>query len=321
MVVGAGQSARMISRYYRYYPEMGYEVSGFVVSNGDAANPYMVKDLGGLSRKGILGTVGDVVRIAGEERISMAVLTGFVEDKQWLVDTLERLSALGIDVNVVPDLFDIAPRHMTFDEVGSVPIIGFRDLPVVGWEAVAKRTLDIIGASVGLLLLSPLFLVTAIAIKLDSMGGVFFGQERIGQNGRPFRMYKFRSMVATAANGPPTKVKENDDRVTRVGKFIRKTSIDELPQLFNVLKGDMSLVGPRPETYLYVSQYERWHKRRLYLRPGITGLAQANGVRGNTSISDKTRYDIEYMERQSVWLDVKILFKTVFTVVFQREAY
>jgi exopolysaccharide biosynthesis polyprenyl glycosylphosphotransferase len=235
---------------------------------------------------------------------------------------IENLSAKDVEVRIVPDIFEIAPRNMEFDEIGNVPVIGFREIPMQGWESVAKRLVDIVGAAVGLILLSPLFMTIAMLIKKESPGPVFFSQERIGQNGRPFRMYKFRSMRQEAANAPPVKVTgDADPRVTKIGRFIRKTSADELPQLFNVLKGDMSLVGPRPETYLYVSQYTDWNKRRLYLRPGLTGLAQALGARGNTTIDEKTKYDLEYMRNQSFWLDIKILILTVVNLFRQKEAY
>ncbi|NOX98118.1 MAG: sugar transferase [Nitrospirae bacterium] len=322
LIGGWGQAAQMLARYYRNNPEMGYEVSGFVMENEMMKQKLVAEEAKTLSHKGILGTMERICEVAEREEVFSVILTGSIPDKEKLAEILERLGAAGIKVSVVPSLFELAPRNMGFAEIGNVPVISFRELPMVGWEAIGKRILDIIGAMFGLIFLSPLFLLMAILIKRESPGPVFFGQERIGQDGKPFRMYKFRSMVASAANDPPVKVKsEEDTRVTRIGRFLRKTSIDELPQLFNVFKGNMSLVGPRPETYLYVSQYNKWNKRRLYLRPGMTGLAQSLGVRGDTSIDEKTKYDIEYMEDQSLWLDIKILFRTLWVVLSGKEAY
>jgi exopolysaccharide biosynthesis polyprenyl glycosylphosphotransferase len=249
------------------------------------------------------------------------ILTGPLSTKARILPIINKCYAEGIEVKAIPDIFEIAPRYMQFQMVGSVPVVAFRDHPPIGWQVVMKRFIDIVGSLLGLIVLAPLFLVVAILIKKESPGPVIMVQERGGQNGKSFRLYKFRSMIASAANEPPVKVQPNDSRVTGVGAFMRKRSIDELPQLFNVLKGDMSLVGPRPETFLYVNQYSEWNRRRLYLRPGITGLAQARGVRGNTSIDDKTKYDLEYMEKQSVWLDVKILARTILTLFKHKEAY
>jgi exopolysaccharide biosynthesis polyprenyl glycosylphosphotransferase len=311
-----------LAEEYKRHPEMLYSVSGFVLgkdeekklSKGD------LEKINCLSQKGILGEIDNLVEIAENEAHFVIITSSLEKDK--LKQFIEELSAKDIVVRVVPSIFELAPRNMEFDEIGNVPVIGFRDIPMQGWEAVAKRLFDIIGSCLGLILLLPLFIIVAILIKRESPGPVFFSQERIGQNGRPFRMYKFRSMKLEAANAPPVKVTGDfDPRVTKIGRFIRKTSIDELPQLFNVLKGDMSLVGPRPETYLYVNQYTDWNKRRLYLRPGLTGLAQALGVRGDTSIDEKTKYDLEYMRNQSFWLDIKILFLTMVNLFRHKEAY
>ena len=322
LIAGFGQAAEEIAHEYNTHLEMGYKVIGFVTDEEELENHNLsTLKMGELSTRGFLGNIDNIREIAVSEKIENVIITSFVSSKGRYMKMLEELGALGIKINIVPSIFELAPRHMEFGEIGKVPIIGFRESPVMGWEAVCKRVLDIIGSALGIILLSPLFLIIAIRIKRESPGPVFFAQERIGQNGKPFKMYKFRSMVLSAANDPPVKAKEDDPRVTKIGKFIRKTSIDELPQLFNVIKGDMSLVGPRPETYLYVSQYNGWHKRRLYLRPGLTGQAQALGIRGNTSIDEKTKYDLEYMANQSLLLDIKILIRTIISVLFQKEAY
>jgi len=320
LIAGLSESGLMLERQFAQCPELGYEVIGFLAETQtgekESTNAFSAPDA-----VRVLGTTDELYEIAKAQGASGVILTGRALASGELLPVIATLFAEGIEVKAIPDLFETAPRHMGFTTVGNVPVIFFRDQPLVTWEAFAKRSIDLVGSLLGLILLAPLFLVIAILIKLGSPGPVFFAQERSGQDGKPFRMYKFRSMVASAANAPPVKVTADDRRVTRIGAFIRRTSIDELPQLFNVLKGEMSLVGPRPETFLYVNQYSGWNRRRLYLRPGITGLAQAYGVRGNTSIDEKTKYDLEYMEKQSVWLDLKILIRTVVTFFKHREAY
>ena len=322
LIAGLTEAAITLDKQYRERPELGCQVIGFLEGEGELAGSGSVPDIRAqFDRSRILGTVDRLYEIARERGVSIVVLTGALSTKTRILPIIDKCYVEGIAVKAVPDIFEVAPRYMDFLRVGTVPVIAFRDHPPIGWQVGLKRLMDIVGSLIGLMLLSPLFLAMAILIKKESSGPVFFSQERSGQNGRPVRMYKLRSMVASAANEPPVKVRPDDDRVTRIGSFMRRGSIDELPQLFNVLIGDMSLVGPRPETFLYVNQYSPWNRRRLYLRPGITGLAQAYGVRGNTTIDEKTKYDLEYMEKQSVWLDLKILARTALTLFKHKEAY
>jgi lipopolysaccharide/colanic/teichoic acid biosynthesis glycosyltransferase len=192
---------------------------------------------------------------------------------------------------------------------------------ITGTTAFLKRMIDIVGALVGLLLFAPLMIVAAVLIKLDSRGPAFFVQERVGENGRIFRIYKFRTMVANAEelldqlidldalDEPVFKLKD-DPRVTRIGRFLRRWSIDEVPQLVNVLKGDMSLVGPRPEEIRIVCYYNRWHRRRLMARPGVTGPVQVSG-RGDLSLEERVRLEIDYIQNHSLRRDLEILLKTI----------
>ena len=197
---------------------------------------------------------------------------------------------------------------------------------------ICKRIIDIIGAGLGLILLSPIIAIVACAVKFTSKGQIFFSQKRVGKNGELFEMYKFRSMVVNAEelkenledknemSGPMFKIKD-DPRVTKVGKFIRKTSIDELSQLWNVLKGDMSLVGPRPLLVEYIPNYSKEQWRRHEVKPGITGWAQVNGFRGDTSIRSRIEHDLYYIENWSLGLDIKILFLTFFKGFVNKNAY
>lgn len=196
---------------------------------------------------------------------------------------------------------------------------------------ICKRTIDIIGAGLGLILLSPIIAVVACAVKFTSKGPVFFSQKRVGKNGELFEMYKFRSMVVNAEelkenleeqnemSGPMFKIKD-DPRVTKVGKFIRKTSIDELPQLWNVIKGDMSLVGPRPSLPKEVEQFDSWMFKRLTVRPGLTCYWQVSG-RNNIDFEDWMKLDVKYVEERNLWIDIKLIFKTVFVLFGDKNAH
>ena len=196
---------------------------------------------------------------------------------------------------------------------------------------ICKRIIDIIGAGLGLILLSPIIAIVACAVKFTSKGPVFFSQKRVGKNGELFEMYKFRSMVVNAEelkenleeqnemSGPMFKIKD-DPRVTKVGKFIRKTSIDELPQLWNVLKGDMSLVGPRPSLPKEVEQFDNWMFKRLTVRPGLTCYWQVSG-RNNIDFEDWMKLDVKYVEERNIWIDIKLIFKTIFVLFGDKNAH
>jgi exopolysaccharide biosynthesis polyprenyl glycosylphosphotransferase len=322
IIKGFGEASRRLAIDYKKSPEMLYKLSGFVVGSEDNLSSEDEENAAKWSEKGILGKAEDLMKIVEEEGVTYVVLTGQLPSKETLNNIFEKLSAAGVEVKIVPSLYEVAPGYLEFDEIGSVPVIGTRRIPMAGWEAVGKRVMDVIGSFLGLIILSPLFIAVAIAIKKESPGPVFFIQKRMGQFAEPFMMFKFRTMKTDAANGPSMTAK-NDARITKTGQFLRQTSIDELPQLINVLLGDMSLVGPRPDAYDFLKDYSHWDKRRLYLRPGLTGLAQASGVRGggSTLSKEKTKLDIAYMHEQSLWLDIKILFRTIITVLFHKEAY
>jgi exopolysaccharide biosynthesis polyprenyl glycosylphosphotransferase len=238
----------------------------------------------------------------------------------------------GIIVRVRTEMFNLQIARSHVDDLQGVPVLTIQSGPSDGWQLAAKRLIDIL-ASAGLLIaLAPLFAIVTLLIRLDSPGAVFFGQERVGFNKRRFRILKFRTMVAEAdrqqdmlehlneAEGPVFKIK-NDPRITRVGKFLRRFSIDELPQLFNVLKGDMSLVGPRPLPVRDVDRIDvQWHKRRFSIKPGITCLWQVNG-RSNIGFDDWVRMDLDYIDKWSLGLDLLILMKTIPAVFRGPGAY
>jgi exopolysaccharide biosynthesis polyprenyl glycosylphosphotransferase len=229
-----------------------------------------------------------------------------------------------VTIKVFPDVFQIMASQVSIGELGGLPLLTVRDIGLRGWRRVAKRTMDIVGAACGLILISPLMMLMALLVKLDSRGPAFYAQERMGLDARLFQMLKFRSMRQDAEVRGPGWTVEDDPRVTRLGRVIRRINVDELPQLINVLLGEMSLVGPRPERPVYVSQFRRSIPRymeRHWERAGITGWAQVNGLRGDTSIAERTRYDLWYIENWSLLLDVKILIRTFFNFFKSPNAY
>ena len=234
-------------------------------------------------------------------------------------------------MRVVPDLFEVIMIRATMSEIDDIPLIGLRDPVITGYQSLTKRVFDLAAASFCLVLASPLFAVIAIAIRLDSRGPIFFKQTRVGENGRHFAMYKFRSMIVGAEerlaelvdidrlSEPVFKIR-NDPRVTRVGRLLRRASLDELPQLFNVIKGDMSMVGPRPEELQVVRHYQLWHRKRLSVKPGITGPMQVSG-RGELSLDERINLELMYISRYSIIEDIKYLLKTIPAVCRARGAY
>jgi exopolysaccharide biosynthesis polyprenyl glycosylphosphotransferase len=231
---------------------------------------------------------------------------------------------------VVPDFLDLAMSRATIEDFNGLPLVGLRDPAIDGFDRVVKRMFDLVISTATLLLSWPVMLTIAAAIKLDSPGPALFVQERIGENGRPFKMFKFRSMVVNAEHLAPVTNRDaggvvvhkvpDDPRVTRVGRFIRRTSLDELPQLFNVIRGEMSLVGPRPELPRLVEHYEMWQRRRFAVPPGMTGWWQVNG-RGDRLMHLHTEDDLYYIQNYSPLLDLRILWRTVGVVLRGRGAF
>jgi exopolysaccharide biosynthesis polyprenyl glycosylphosphotransferase len=241
------------------------------------------------------------------------------------LDLVEECHGDGIRCDFVPDLFEVMLGRIRVEEIDGVPLVGSRLYPLDRFDRLKKRTLDLVLSSVALVVLSPLLGLIVIAIRMGSKGPVFFRQPRLGRDGREFEIIKFRSMRVEAEEATgPVWAHRGDDRTTRVGQILRRSSFDELPQLWNVLKGEMSLVGPRPERRFFVDRFRRRIPRYLErhgVKSGLTGWAQVNGLRGDTSIEERTRFDIWYVENWSLELDVKILLLTCFRFLFQEDAY
>jgi exopolysaccharide biosynthesis polyprenyl glycosylphosphotransferase len=316
LIVGTGEVGRMILQKIQWNPNLGYEVVGMVTTNGRQSERALnVPELGGPEK------LGELIDRYEVDEVIIAVPEATHQEILMLISQCERGS---VSIKVFPDVFQIMASQVTIGDLGGMPLLSVRDVALRGWRLTLKRAIDILGSAVGLVLLSPLLLFIAVLIKLDSRGPVFYAQERMGLDAKPFWCLKFRSMRADAEKDGPGWTTENDPRRTRVGEFLRKTSVDELPQLVNVLFGEMSLVGPRPERPVYVEQFRRSIPRymdRHREKAGITGWAQINGLRGDTSIIERTRYDLWYIENWSLRLDFKIFIRTILRLFRDRNAY
>lgn len=312
LVVGCGENASRYIEEIRKAPYFGYELLGYVSDH---------KKKCGLAR---LGRVDQLAQLLESYRPDEVVICLGIDEQEQMPKTIIACEKSGIKISLVPFYVKYISSNPQFDSVNGLPLINLRRVPLDNLgNAFIKRSVDIIGSMLLILLTSPIMLITAIGVKLSSPGPVIFAQERVGMNQKIFRMYKFRSMRVNnkEATGWST---NSDNRKTKFGAFIRKCSIDELPQFFNVLKGDMSLVGPRPELPYYVDKFKEKVPRYMVkhqVRPGITGWAQVHGFRGDTSIPERIRHDIYYIENWSFPLDIKILFMTLGRVVNKEKLH
>lgn len=314
LIVGTGEVGRMILQKMQQAPGMGYTVVGFV--DGQAR----VEDVMGLP---VLGRVEELPLIIEQQDIQEVIIGLPEATHNELVGIISQCEREKVSIRVFPDVFQIMASEVKISDLGGLPLLTIRDVALRGWKLTLKRAVDILLSAMFLLVAAPVMFMTAILIKLDSPGPVFFVQERMGLDAKPFKMLKFRSM-RTDAERLTTWTTKNDPRRTRVGTFIRKTSIDELPQFINVMMGDMSLVGPRPEQPAYVEQFRKSIPRymeRHREKAGITGWAQVNGLRGDTSIAERTKYDLWYIENWSLWLDFKIIIRTALKAFLDKSAY
>jgi len=315
LIVGTGDVGRMIFQKIQSNPGLGYEVVGFVAVNGSGSTPLGAP---------ILGHASDLAPIIDKHQVEEVIIALPEATHQEILMLISECERGKVTIKVFPDVFQIMASQVSIGDLGGLPLLTVRDIALRGWRRAAKRLMDIVGAACGLILLSPLMMLMAILIKLDSRGPVFYAQERMGLDARPFQMLKFRSMRQDAEASGPGWTVENDPRVTKLGRIIRRINVDELPQLINVLLGEMSLVGPRPERPVYVNQFRRSIPRymdRHWEKAGITGWAQANGLRGDTSIAERTKYDLWYIENWSLLLDIKILIRTFFQLFQSPNAY
>ena len=299
-------------------PQWGYKISGILDDNKEPGYTY----------KGIavLGTTDELETILENNRLDEIALTLALREYYKLKRIVAICEKSGVHTKFVPDYNDIIPTRPYTEDLLGLPVVNIRHVPLTNsFNMICKRAMDIVGAIVAIIIFSPVMLVTAVLVKTTSKGPLIYKQERVGLHNQTFQMYKFRSMEVQSAKSEKRAWTVRDDpRVTKVGRVIRKTSIDELPQLFNILKGDMSLVGPRPERPFFVEKFREEIPRYMVkhqVRPGLTGWAQVNGYRGDTSIKKRIEYDLYYIENWTMGLDIKILFLTFFKGFVNKNAY
>ena len=324
LIIGAGRLGDDIILQFKRQNWAEFEVVGFL---DDAATTHQF----GNESYPVLGKLDDAVAVSRQHQIDEIIFALPLHAHARLVNLVVRLQELPVRIHVVPDYFDLTFHAATIENIGGIPLIGLRDPAIDGFQRFGKRLMDLTLAGLGLLGLWPVMLIVAILIKLEDGGPIVYSGLRVGENGRLFFMHKFRSMVPNAdklqhvvsqkdEHGHLLFKHANDPRITRIGRFIRRTSIDELPQLFNVIKGEMSLVGPRPELPWLVEAYEPWQRKRFAVPQGITGWWQVNG-RSDNPMHIHTDQDLYYIQHYSLWLDIQILWRTISVVLWGKGAF
>ena len=305
LVVGAGDLGRKVVDRLNLHKEYGFSIVGFL----DDDPGRQQRHIQGVP---VLGTTRELERVITDENVDQVMIALPLEAHYRTVQLVRRAGQLLVDIKVVPDVLQYYVMRAGIEDLDGLPLINLTRIPLQGWNQIVKRAFDIVGSTLLLLVTSWLFPTIAWLIRREDGGPVFFSQVRTGLDGRSFRLYKFRSMRPEAEDETQW-TRTNDSRVTRIGEFLRRTNLDELPQLYNVLKGDMSLVGPRPEQPKFVERFRNRYpayNTRHRVRSGLTGWAQVNGLRGDSSIRQRVAHDLYYIENWSFGLDVKILWRT-----------
>ena len=318
LLVGYSRAAEEYVNRILENPQWGYAVSGFLDDHVPVGTLYK-----GVPVKATIEALPEMLEKNDWDEVA---ITLSLRDYDYLGEIVGICEKSGVHTKFIPDYNSLIPTRPYTEDLMGLPVINIRYVPLTNTgNAFIKRMADIFGSLFGILITSPIMLFCAIMVKLTSPGPIIFKQERVGLHNKPFFMYKFRSMAQQAPSEEKKAWTTKDDpRVTRFGRIMRKTSLDELPQLFNILKGDMSLVGPRPERPLFVEKFKEEIPRYMVkhqVRPGLTGWAQVNGYRGDTSIRKRIEHDIYYIENWSVWFDIKIIIMTFFTGFINKNAY
>lgn len=318
LLIGYSRAAEEYITRINSNPQWGYVIRGILDDRIPSGTTY----------KGVkvVGRIENIHYILPENKLDEIAITLALADYDNLENIVDLCEKSGVHTKFIPDYNSLVPSHPYTEDLMGLPVINIRYVPLtntINW--VAKRTVDVVGSFVGIVLSSPIMLVCALAVKFTSKGPVIFKQERVGLHNKTFKMYKFRTMETQkpVAEQQGWTVKD-DPRVTKIGKFLRRTSLDELPQLFNILVGEMSLVGPRPERPQFVDKFKEEIPRYMVkhqVRPGLTGWAQINGYRGDTSIRKRIEYDLYYIENWSMVLDIRIMFLTIFKGFINKNAY
>ncbi|HET7769308.1 MAG TPA: sugar transferase, partial [Chloroflexota bacterium] len=323
LVVGAGHVGKMVMQQIAGRPGLGYQLVGFCDDVAWAQSA----QFGRFSCLGSVATLGEVI---DSHRVDEVVIALPSAEHEKILEIVSLCRQRGVEFRLVPDTFDLTLGTLEVDDLAGIPLIGLRESALRGVNLALKRAMDVVLAGIALIAAAPILAIVALAVRIESPGPIFYPQLRVGKNG-PFKIHKVRSMYQDAderkaeleqgneAGGVIFKMK-NDPRRTRVGRIIRKLSLDELPQVWNVFKGDMSIVGPRPPLPQEVEQYDEWHKRRLEVTPGLTGLWQVSG-RSDLPFDEMVMLDLYYIENWSLGLDLKIILQTIPAVVSMRGAY
>ncbi len=318
LIVGAEKMGQDLVTKLRKHPELGIQIAGFLTSDPNSVGT----EIHGIKVVGKYADVRDLITKRGIDIILVAL--PFHAHNQ-LKDVLEWIGDETVSIMVLPDLFEFVTLRGSVSEFEGMPLISLRDTPLYGWNIIVKRVLDFVFSSLVIIFTSPVMLIIAIIIKLTSKGPVLFKQERMGLDGKKFNIFKFRTMFTDAEQQTgPVWAKKDDPRRTKIGKLLRKTSLDELPQFFNVLKGNMSIVGPRPERPVFIENFRNTipkYMLRHKMKAGITGWAQVSGWRGNTSLEKRIEYDLYYIENWSLNFDLKIIWLTVWNGLINKHAY
>lgn len=318
ILVGYSRAAEEYIDRIKQNPQWGYQVQGILDDKAEVGANYR-----GVP---VIGKNQILPEVLAENDLDEIAITLGLNEYYKLARVVSQCEKSGVHTKFIPDYNNIIPTKPYTEDLQGLPVINIRHVPLTNtFNSFVKRSVDVAGAAAAIVIFSPVMLLTAGLIKLTSPGPLIFKQERVGRHNKTFSMYKFRSMeIQKEQDEKQAWTVKNDPRVTGIGKFIRKTSIDELPQLFNVLKGEMSLVGPRPERPLFVEKFREEIPRYMIkhqVRPGMTGWAQINGYRGNTSIRKRIEYDLYYIENWTIGLDIKILFLTIFHGFVNKNAY
>ncbi len=323
LVVGSGRLGKMVMQHIVANPNLGYSIIGFLHDMNEAPS-----DFGRFKMLGTLEDIGPVIRSMQVDEVIIALPSNM---HQYAIRSVKMCERLGTSFKLIPDLYELSLSRIDMETIEGIPLIGIKQVSLNTLQRVITRLVDIVLSILGMVVGSPLWLFIALAVRVTSPGPIIYKQTRVGLNGQHFITYKFRSMYQDAeqrlaqlrskneVSGPLFKMKD-DPRRTLIGTFLRETSLDEIPQLFNVLKGEMSLVGPRPPLPSEVAQYEEWQKGRLAIKPGLTGLWQVRG-RSDLSFDEGVLMDLYYIENWSLRLYFQILFRTIPAVLFRRGAY
>ena len=317
VIAGAGPVGRQVAGLLRNRPWTGYSIVGFLDDNPELIG----KEIDGIP---VLGRCDELAELIAHKHVAEVIVALPSRSYERIREIVTVCQSLPVRIRVVPDLFNIVSVRARAEDLWGIPLIGIREPVIAGFDSLVKRTFDVVLGTITAVILAPVMLLCALALAVSEGGPVLFRQQRVGENGRLFWIHKFRTMRAPGKGESDENTeaykRADDPRITTVGRFLRRTSLDELPQLWNVLRGEMSLVGPRPELPWVVERYEPWQRQRLSVPPGMTGWWQIQG-RGDRPLKENVEYDLFYIQNYSPLLDITILWKTIWVVVTGKGAY